>query len=275
MAAMGISLYVEKADGVREELEQVSADTACEVYAKMDWGAEVRALCEAQEAGREAWFPEFGLADDAGFGSDALRSLIIAPIDPGTVSFRFEVQDRNWQSEKFPAGETSALIRLFFDGNDGAIAALAKPPAVAHELSGEEFRATVLPPPLAMEIPREAYHRISLREYITACIGKHQLPVSPQDIEFEDLVGFTDGRDPSLEQQFVHLLFHFGDPDSRLVIVVQEAKDGTPGRIVGHRLVETGEAVYEECEANGQFPESFANFFLTAGENHGTPDQHP
>jgi hypothetical protein len=59
---MNVSLYVAKADGDREMMDDVSPEMAREVYEKVNWDAEMAAAREEEKAGRDTFIPECGYA---------------------------------------------------------------------------------------------------------------------------------------------------------------------------------------------------------------------
>ena len=243
---MSFSLYVEKTDGSREDLDNVSPEIAREVFAKVDWNAAMKAMAAADEAGTSFFFPEFGVADDEGLGHDAQRTLVLSPVDEQTVSFQFASHGRMWQMDELAFDEAPRLIDLFFAGDDEGLAAITNPPPIeTRELSADEFRSTILPPPdVSAENEKGVYNRVRLRDYVTASLGAHHLPASADTIVLENLVHFADYHDYTFDKQYSHLVFHYGDREQWLVIVVKLARSGVPERILGHHFLRSNADCY-------------------------------
>jgi hypothetical protein len=231
---MNASLYVAKADGDREMLDDIGMEMAREVFAKMDWESELAVVQAAEAAGKEVFIPEFGLTDAAE------RMLVITPVDSGTVSFYMQYPDRVSGLESYPKGEVAHLIGLYFEGFDDDIAALiAKPVPVrevpVRELSDAEFRATITKPMRRLG-EEETYRQVHLRDYLAACIIKHSLPVTLNTIELTDIYLAAD-------KKHSHIHFSYGDPATGLVIVAQHDPDKGDS-VFGHHFLSTAEDSY-------------------------------
>ena len=225
---MNMSLYVEKTDGNREMLDDVTMEMAREVFAKMDWDAELAAVQAAQETEKEVFFSEFGLADDA------QRSLVISPVDSNTLSFYIQYPDRVVGTQGFPKSDAAHLIGLFYEGLDDDIAALIAKPAPAHEisvcdLSDAEFRATIVEPMRRLG-EEETCRQVPLRDYLSSCITKNSLPVTLNTIELTDIYLTAD-------KKHSHIHFNCGDPQTVLVIVVHHDPDDNSDGVLGHHFV--------------------------------------
>jgi hypothetical protein len=232
---MSISLYVAKADGDREVLDNVTAEMAREVYVKMDWDAEMATVQAAEAAGQDVFLPEFGLTDDAE------RNLAVSPVDSNTVSFYVQYPDRVAGVQNFPKDEVAAVIGAFCDGNDDAIGAFVarNTPApkkdALHELSDADFRATIVRPMVRLR-DEQSYRQVPLRNYLGDCITAHSLPATLDTIELTDIYVAGDKRHS-------HIHFHYGDPNTALVIVTRHDPDDDSDGILGHCFV-SGPAGY-------------------------------
>ena len=223
---MNISLYVAKADGDREVLDDVSTEMAREVFAKVDWDSELAAVQAAEAAGTDVFLPEFGLTDDAE------RTFVISPVDSATVSFYIQYPDRVAGVQSCPKNEVGPLIGYFFSGDEDAIGAIvARNTPVRkitlRELSNEEFRATIVK--TMNRLRDEVSHgRVPLRDYLGECITALSLPTTLDTIELTDIYLAAD-------KKHSHIYFDYGDPRSALVIVAHHDPD-TGDSVLGHHF---------------------------------------
>lgn len=228
------SLCVVKADGDREVLDNVSAEMALQVFAKMDWDAELAAAQAEGEAGRVTYIPEFGLVDDAE------RMLIISPVDSNTMTVCLQCPDRPSGGADFPMKDVADLIRLFFAGDDDAIAAIVakNTPAVEiplRELSDAELQGTIAKPMRRLG-EEETCRQVHLRDYLAASITAFSLPTSLDTIELADIY-------LSADKKHSHILFNYGDSGKELALVVQHDPE-IGDSVLGHRFVNVAERCY-------------------------------
>jgi hypothetical protein len=234
---MNVALFVAKADGNREVLDNVSVEVAREAFERMDWDSELAFARAEGEAGREMYIPEFGLADAAE------RTLVISPVDSNTVTFYFQYPDRVSAVPSLPKGEVAGLVGLYFAGEDDAIAAIVakNTPAgeiLLRELSDSEFRATIAPPMRCLGAT-ENCRQVHLREYLGACISALSLPASLDTLEIADIYAAAD-------KLHSHILFNYGDPGTALAIVVRHDPD-TGDSVLGHHFVNAAGSYYTGC----------------------------
>lgn len=231
---MNASLYVEKADGDRQMLDDVGMDMARDVFVKMDWDTELAAVKTAELNGTDVFLPEFGLTDEA------MRMLVISPLDSDTVSFYVQYPDRVVGTQSFPRSDAGRLIGLYYQGLDDDIAALTAKAASTNqipirELSDAEFRATIVQP-----MPRlgdeQSYGHVHMRDYLDTCIHKFSLPVTLDTLELTDVYVAGD-----LKHSHIH--FHYGDEPTTLVLVAQHDPENGDS-VMGHRFVSAGENYY-------------------------------
>ena len=213
---MNASLYVEKATGDREVMDDVGMEMARAVFEKMDWDAELAAVQAAQDSGTEVFLPEFGLTDPDE------RTLIVSPVDANTVSFYMQYPDRVAGAQSFPKSEVGQLLGLYYQGFDDGIAALiakSAPPAEVpiRELTDAEFRATIVQPMVRLG-DEQNYREVHVRDYLASCIIKHNLPVTLNSIELTDIFVAAD-------RKHSHIMFNYGDPEKSLVIVAEHGQE--------------------------------------------------
>ena len=231
---MNTSLYIAKADGDREFMDDVTTETACDAFGKMDWDRELSAVRSAEEAGGEVYIPEFGLTDESE------RTLVITPLDSSTVSFYILSQSDPVGVEKLPKTEVANLISRFFSGDDEAIAATVARHTPAkeislRELSREEFQATIAEPMHRLS-EKESLRQIQVRDYVGECLTRCSLPASLETVELADIYLAADKRHS-------HILFNYGDEATALVIVIhRDAENGDS--LIGHHFAGFAESYY-------------------------------
>jgi hypothetical protein len=231
---MNTSLYVAKADGDREVLDNVSVEMAREVFEKVDWNAQMAASQAEELAGRDVYIPEFGLADEAE------RALVISPVDSSTVTFTFQDSEHLSGVRRFPVSGVAELIDLYFAGGEDAIAAIVATYAAAREmlvreLSDAEFLATIAEPMHRLG-EKETCRQVPLRDYLTACITICSLPASLETIELTDIY-------LSANKLYSHIHFNYGAPKTTLVIVVHYDPDNGDS-VLGHHFANLAENCY-------------------------------
>src|SRR3954465_4946787 len=106
------SLYVAKADGTREVLDEVTFQMAREIFSTLNWMPELETFEAAMAEGREGFVPEFGLDDDE------QRRLGISAVGPETVSFSFQSGEEWCGVSALPNSEVATLLRCYFAGSD-------------------------------------------------------------------------------------------------------------------------------------------------------------
>jgi hypothetical protein len=245
------SMYVAKADGTREQLDDVQLEMAREIFLRMDWDRELRVVQAAQEArelaaeesasqafpavgDNDVYVPEFGLTDEEE------RLLVVTPVSSEAVTVWIQCPAFGWGIDSFPKSEVSGLLERYFAGDDGGLQEIAArhQPArelLLHLLSAAEFQATMAGQ-MRWVGEVETYNQVRLRDYLSACLDALALPASLETIELTNIYRSADDRHS-------HIHFNYGEPPTALVLVVQHDAEAGDS-VIGHHLLDLTEGTY-------------------------------
>src|SRR4051812_5138365 len=92
------------------------------------------------------------------------------------------------------------------------------------QLSKQEFLST-FSNPMRRLAAEESYRPIPLKDYVSECINSLRLPTTSEDIQIHHV--YVSG-----DRKHTHVLFHFGEQNRYLVVVVAHEPDFVQGHYV-------------------------------------------
>lgn len=98
------------------------------------------------------------------------------------------------------------------------------------ELSEPEYKATLVAPIRRLALGETPPVQVSLKDYVAAVIAATGLPTTVSDVEIHRVY-------VPRGENHTHVLFSFGEPNTYLVLVV----DNGAANVLGYRILDLGE----------------------------------